>query len=69
VTAVYESRGTPTRYFLNKWAITYLIEQLPHEDNSRRWDGKELVPVELDLDSDDLKADVITLQHGLLPPP
>jgi GT2 family glycosyltransferase len=50
-----------TRYFLNKWAITYLIEKLPHEDNSRRWDGRELVPVDLDLDSDDLKADVVTL--------
>jgi len=50
-----------TKYFLNKWALTCLIEKLPHEDNSRRWDGKELVPVILDLDSDDLKADVVTL--------
>ena len=50
-----------TRYFVNKWGITYLIEKLPQEDNSRRWDGRELVPVDLDLDSDDLKADVVTL--------
>lgn len=50
-----------TRYFLGKWGITYMIEKLPHEDNSRRWDGKELTPVELDLESPDFKNDIVTL--------
>ncbi len=47
-----------TRYFLNKWEIAYLIEMLPHEDNSRQWDGQKLSPVQLDLDSVEFKNDV-----------
>ena len=50
-----------TEYFLNKWGITYLIEKLPHEDNSKKWDGKKLVGVDLRLDSDEFKNDVVTL--------
>lgn len=50
-----------TRYFLGKWGITYMIEKLPHEDNTRRWDGKELTPAELDLESPDFKNDIVTL--------
>ena len=51
-----------TKYFLNKWGITYLIEKLPHEDNSSRWDGRELVRVDLNLNSDELKSDIVTLE-------
>ncbi len=51
-----------TLYFLKKWGITYMIEKLPHEDNSKRWDGKELTPVDLDLDSPELQNDIITLE-------
>ena len=50
-----------TEYFLKKWGITYLIEKLPHEDNSKKWDGKKLVGVDLRLDSDEFKNDVVTL--------
>lgn len=50
-----------TEYFLRKWDITYMIEKLPHEDNSRRWDGRELVAVDLDLGSAELRDDVVTL--------
>jgi len=50
-----------TKYFLNKWGITYLIEKLPHEDNSSRWDGKALVKVDLNLNSDEIKNDVVTI--------
>lgn len=50
-----------TEYFLNKWDITYLIEKLPHEDNSKKWDGKELVYVDLKLDSDKFKNDIVTI--------
>ena len=50
-----------TEYFLNKWDIMYLIEKLPHEDNSKKWDGKGLVLVDLSLDSDEFKDDIVTL--------
>ncbi|MBW2104675.1 MAG: hypothetical protein JRI26_01305, partial [Deltaproteobacteria bacterium] len=50
-----------TEYFLNKWGITYLIEKLPHEDNSKKWDGKELIPIDLKLDSDQFKNDIVIL--------
>jgi len=51
-----------TRYFLNKWAITYMIEKLPHEDNTSIWDGEKLTRVDLDLDADAIKKDIVTLQ-------
>ncbi|MBW1701066.1 MAG: glycosyltransferase [Deltaproteobacteria bacterium] len=50
-----------TEYFLNKWGITYLIEKLPHEDNSKKWNGKELVRIDLRLDSDKFKNDIVIL--------
>ena len=55
-----------TEYFLNKWSITYLIEKLPHEDNSSRWDGKELDRVSLNLDSDEFKKDIVTMDSFVL---
>jgi len=51
-----------TQYFLDKWGITYMIEKLPHEDNSSRWDGKELSPVDLDLESAEFRNDIVTLE-------
>lgn len=50
-----------TEYFLKKWDITYMIEKLPHEDNSRRWDGKELAPVDLDLEAAEFRNDIVTM--------
>jgi GT2 family glycosyltransferase len=50
-----------TQYFLNKWGIAYMIEKLPHEDNSRRWDGKELSLADLDLESAEFRNDIVTL--------
>jgi GT2 family glycosyltransferase len=51
-----------TKYFLNKWSITYLIEKLPHEDNSTKWDGKELARINLILDSEEFKKDIVTMK-------
>lgn len=51
-----------TQYFLEKWGITYMIEKLPREDNSRRWDGRELFPVELDLEAAEFRDDIVTLR-------
>lgn len=51
-----------TRYFLEKWGIAYMIEKLPHEDNSRRWDGTELSPVVLDLESAEFRDDLVMLR-------
>ncbi len=50
-----------TRYFLDKWGITYMIEKLPHEDNSRRWDGKEMSSVDLNLEAPEFKSDIVML--------
>lgn len=50
-----------TEYFLKKWGIIYLIEKLPGGDYSKKWDGKELVPVNLRLDSDKFKNDIVVL--------
>ncbi len=50
-----------TEYFLNKWRIKYLIEKLPHEDNSSKWDGKQLARVNLNLDSNEFKKDIVTM--------
>jgi len=56
-----EQINKDTEYFLGKWGITYMIEKLPHEDNSRRWDGKELSPVDLDLGAPEFRSDVVTM--------
>ncbi|MBW1674218.1 MAG: hypothetical protein JRJ45_11360 [Deltaproteobacteria bacterium] len=56
-----EQIAKDTEYFLNKWGITYLIEKLPHEDNSKKWNGKELVRVDLRLDSDQFTNDIVIL--------
>ena len=50
-----------TKYFLKKWGIIYLIEKLPGGDYSKKWDGKELIPVNLRLDSDKFKNDIVVL--------
>jgi len=51
-----------TEYFLNKWDITYLIERLPHEDNTSKWDGKSMVRVKLDLGTEEFKSDIVTIE-------
>jgi GT2 family glycosyltransferase len=56
-----EQIGKDTEYFLNKWGIMYMIEKLPGGDYSKKWDGKELIPVDLNLDSDEFKDDIVTL--------
>jgi GT2 family glycosyltransferase len=56
-----EQIAKDTAYFLSKWNIKYMIEKLPHEDNSKKWDGKELVPIDLKLDSDQFKNDIVIL--------
>jgi len=50
-----------TRYFLNKWEIKYLIEKLPHEDNSSQWDGHAMTRVDLDLNLEEFKGDIVTV--------
>ena len=51
-----------TRYFLNKWDISYMIEKLPHEDNTSIWDGEKLTRVDLNLDADAIKNDIVTMK-------
>jgi len=45
-------------YFMKKWKLEYMLEKLPHEDNTRRLVGERLEPVSLDLTSSPLAADV-----------
>lgn len=56
-----EQIARDTEFFLNKWGITYLLEKLPHEDNSKKWDGKQLIDADLRLDSDEFKNDIVIL--------
>lgn len=51
-----------TRYFLNKWDIKYMIEKLPHEDNTSIWDGEKLTRVDLDFNADIIKNDIVTMK-------
>jgi GT2 family glycosyltransferase len=51
-----------TRYFLNKWDIKYMIEKLPHEDNTSIWDGEQLTRVDLNLDAATIKNDIVTMK-------
>ena len=48
-------------FILSKWDITYLIEKLPHEDNTSMWNGEKLERVGLDLDSDVMKKDLVRM--------
>jgi len=50
-----------TRYFLNKWDIMYMIEKLHHEDNTCKWDGQTSTRFAIDLDSDEFKNDIVTI--------
>lgn len=50
-----------TLYFLKKWNIAYLIEKLPGEDNSRKWDGRVLAPANLSLDDESFRNDLVTM--------
>lgn len=56
-----EQIAKDTQYFLIKWGITYLIEKLPHEDNSSKWDGKTLVRIDINLGSEEFKSDIVTI--------
>jgi len=38
-----------TFYFMKKWNLTYLLEKLPHEDNSKKLVEGKLIPYKIDL--------------------
>ncbi len=45
-------------YLMKKWKLEYMLEKLPHEDNTRRFEKGKLTRVKLDLTSDSLAADM-----------
>jgi GT2 family glycosyltransferase len=62
-----------TAYFVSKWNIKYMIEILPHEDNTKEWCGnncpeqlskgiQRLRPVKLDLASSELNRDIVSVR-------
>lgn len=57
-----EQIAKDTEYFLKKWDIIYMIEKLPGGDYSKKWDGNNLIPLELDLESDAFRDDIVVLK-------
>ena len=71
-----EQIAKDTSYFVSKWNIKYMIEKLPHEDNTKEWkdsvgdrgsgchgeDEQQLQPVKLNLASPDLSRDIVTVE-------
>ena len=57
-----EQIAKDTSYFVQKWNLKYMIEILPHEDNTKEWNGEELVPVQLDFPSQEVKKDLVTIK-------
>ncbi len=51
-----------TLYFMRKWDITYLLEELPHEDNTKKLVDDKLTPATLDLSSLPYSDDLVTLK-------
>jgi len=51
-----------TLYFMRKWNLTYLLERLPHEDNTKKLVGSKLIPVKLDLSSIPYSDDLVRLK-------
>lgn len=49
-------------YFMRKWNLTYLLEKLPHEDNTKKLVDSELIPVKLDLSSIPYSDDLVRLK-------
>lgn len=51
-----------TLYFVKKWNLTYLLEILPHEDNTKKLVHDKLIPVRLDLSSGLYCDDLVRLK-------
>jgi len=71
-----EQIAKDTSYFVSKWNIKYMIEKLPHEDNTKELrssgsnggsehqseDEQQLRPVKLNLASPELSRDIVTVE-------
>ncbi|KPL03957.1 MAG: hypothetical protein AMJ90_02550 [candidate division Zixibacteria bacterium SM23_73_2] len=51
-----------TLYFMKKWNLTYLLEKLPHEDNTKKLEKGKLVPFKIDLLSVPYSGDLVRLK-------
>lgn len=51
-----------TLYFMRKWNLTYLLEKLPHEDNTKKLVDDKLIPIRLDLSSMPYSDDLVRLK-------
>jgi GT2 family glycosyltransferase len=48
-----------TNYFMQKWHLKYMIEKLPHEDNTKIWEGGKLQPAKIDFNIPPFKNDLV----------
>jgi len=45
-------------YFVKKWNLDYMLEKLPHEDNTRKLVGDKLEPIKLDFSEEPFRSDL-----------
>ena len=50
-----------TLYFMKKWNLRYMLEKLPHEDNTKRLVGDKLIPAQIDFFREPFRSDLVRL--------
>ena len=51
-----------TLYFVKKWNLEYMLEKLPHEDNTKRLEQDILIPVKLDFSQEPFRSDLVRIK-------
>jgi GT2 family glycosyltransferase len=51
-----------TLYFMKKWNLKYMLEKLPHEDNTKKLEGDKLVAAKVDFNLEPFISDLICLK-------
>jgi GT2 family glycosyltransferase len=51
-----------TLYFVKKWNLEYMLEKLPHEDNTKRLVGDKLIPAQIDFSREPFRTDLVRVK-------
>lgn len=51
-----------TLYFMKKWNLMYMLEKLPHEDNTKKLEGDKLVAAKVDFTQEPFISDLICIK-------
>ena len=51
-----------TLYFVKKWNLEYMLEKLPHEDNTKRLVGDKLIPAQIDFSREPFRSDLVRVK-------